>query len=371
MIAFILLGFGTSAALAQFSPQRLLQRPRSTELNTSLESNSFNSTYTLNSGDQLEITVLGYEEYTGTKVILPDGTISLPLIGAVPVAGKTAAQVRDDLRQRLNAYLVEPTVTVNLLSLRPVIVTVSGAVMRPGPIELRGITAANAATGATPAITATTPATATNTPTATPATATATTSNNRTPTISSAIIAAGGIMRDADLRNVTIQRRNPDGSIITSPPINLWDAALSSEAMPMNMLLRDGDVVVVPRLATGDIANQREFARSALAPNTVRVRVVGEVKSPGEVQVPPNGSISSAIASAGGPTKDAKLSQVAFIRPDGSGQINPQILDLRKLSDTQQIQEGDLIVVPKQGIASVLDFVARLVAPLAIFSPFL
>jgi len=348
LIALALLSLGTVDALAQTSPQRLLRRPRALEVNSSLESTSFNSTYILNTGDQLEITVLGYEEYTGTKVILPDGTVSLPLVGAIPMAGKTTEQVTADLKQRLNMFLVDPTVTVNLLTLRPVVVTVSGAVMRPGPVELRSLTAADS------------PSTETTT--------TATDSSARTPNVSSAIVAAGGIMRDADLRKVTIQRRNLDGSVASSPPINLWDATLASGETP-NLLLQDGDIVSIPHLAASDLTHQREFARSALAPTTVRVRVVGEVNSPGEVQIPPNGSISSAIASAGGPTTDAKLSQVAFIRPNANGQVDPQVVDLRKLSDTQQIQEGDLIVVPKRGDASVLDFINRLLPALGALIP--
>jgi polysaccharide biosynthesis/export protein len=363
LLALVLIGLGSPDVLAQSShqaspqslPQRLLRRPGAVEVNSSLESTSFNSTYILNTGDQLEITVLGYEEYTGAKVVLPDGTVSLPLIGVVTVTGKTVQQVTAELKQRLDAFLVDPTVTVNLLTLRPVIVTVSGAVMRPGSVELRSITAANS-----PSIT-------TQTATGTSSATTVTTSS-RPPTVSSAIVAAGGIMRDADLRNVTIQRRNLDGSVASSPSINLWDAALSTGDMP-NLLLQDGDIVSVPRLAASDLTNQREFARSALAPETVRVRVVGEVNRPGEVQIPPNGSISSAVASAGGPTTDARLSQVAFIRPDANGQIDPQIIDLRTFKDTQQIQEGDLIVVPKRGSASVLDFINRILPALGLLIP--
>ena len=348
------MGCGASEVLAQSALPHLLRRPSALEVNSSLESTGFNSTYILNAGDQLEITVLGYEEYTGAKVVLPDGTVSLPLVGAVIVAGKTVPQVAIELKQRLNAFLVDPTVAVNLLTLRPVVVTVSGAVMRPGPVELRSITTANS-----PTIT---------TQTATTTTFTATAA--RTPNVSAAIVAAGGIMRDADLRNVTIQRRNLDGSLVSSPPINLWDATLAA-GETANLLVQDGDVVSIPRLAASDLTNQREFARSALAPATVRVRVVGEVHSPGEVQIPPNGSISSAVASAGGPTTDARLSQVAFIRPDASGQIHPQIIDLRSLKDTQQIQEGDLIVVPKRGSASVLDFLGRLLPIFGFLTPFI
>ncbi len=57
-----------------------------------------------------------------------DGTIELPMLGKVTVTGRTTAEVRDNLRQKLSEYLKEPTVNVRNLNFR---ISVMGEVSRP------------------------------------------------------------------------------------------------------------------------------------------------------------------------------------------------------------------------------------------------
>jgi polysaccharide export outer membrane protein len=297
------------------------------------------ASYRLGAGDQIEITVFGYEEYTGSKVILPDGTITLPIVGAVLAAGQTPDQLAQDLTAQLQPYLVDPVVTVSLSTLRPVIVNVAGEVQRPGPVQLRSLTTVAAVNNS----------------------ATSSTSLNGVPTISSALIEAVGITQNADIRQVTLRRTLP-GEEESTITINLWDA-LWSENAPEDLILQDGDSILVPRLTANDSIDRRLIARSSLSPSTVRVRVVGEVTRPGEVQVPPNSSLSSAVAIAGGPTEDAKLSEVAFVRLNEQGVVERQTVDLRNLVDEYQVQEGDVIVVPQTGTSSVLEFIGRIANP--------
>ena len=61
-------------------------------------------------------------------LVASDGTITLPLVGAVAVAGKTNVQVADQLRTNLKTYLKEPTVSVRNQNFR---ITVLGEVARP------------------------------------------------------------------------------------------------------------------------------------------------------------------------------------------------------------------------------------------------
>lgn len=292
------------------------------------------SGYILGPGDQIEIAVFGYEEYTGAKTILSDGTITLPVIGVVSATDRTPEQLAQDLTKRLQAYLVDPVVTVSLNTLRPVVVNVAGEVQRPGPVELRAVTSDN--NGG-------------NTPTG-------------TPTVSSALIQAGGITQNADIRQVVVRHSLPNGDFSNST-INLWEA-LTSEKAPQDLVLQDGDSIYVPRLTGDATIDRRLIARSSLSPGTVRVRVVGEVRNPGEIQVPPDSSLSSAVAIAGGPTENARLSEVAFVRMSDSGEIERQQIDLRNLTDSYQVQDGDVVFVPKRSSASIVDFANRLVSPL-------
>jgi len=258
--------------------------------------------YRIGAGDQIQVTVFGYEEYTGARVILPDGTFSLPLLGAIQAAGKTPDQLTEDLTAQLRTYLVDPVVSVSMTTLRPVVVTVGGEVQRPGPVQLRSLTTVAAVNN----------------------NAVSGTALNGVPTVSSALIEAGGITQNANIREITLTRTLPGNERVTIP-IDLWSVLWSEEApqdfssedlasaepertISQDVILQDGDSIRVPRLAaTDDTIDRRLIARSSLSPSTVRVRIVGEVNNPGEVQLPPNSSLSSAVAIAGGPTDDAKL----------------------------------------------------------------
>ena len=63
--------------------------------------------------DVLDISVFQVPELTKSVQVADTGTINLPLIGEVVVAGKTAQQVERDLTTKLGAkYLQNPQVTV-------------------------------------------------------------------------------------------------------------------------------------------------------------------------------------------------------------------------------------------------------------------
>lgn len=290
--------------------------------------NSFvDNSYLLGPGDAVTLSVIGYPEFEGTQAILPDGTISIPLIGSVQASNQTLASLAQRLTQRLQTYLVNPAVSLSLASMRPVLITVGGEVSRPGPLQLGSLMDGEA-----------------------------------NPTLTNALTAAGGVTRKADIRQVQIQRRRADGSaeLLT---LNLWEG-LGMLTATTELVLRDGDVVWVPELDPLDIVIDRTLvARSSIAPETVRVRVVGEVVNPGEVEVPPSASLSSAVAVAGGPTTDARLSQVEFVRMDDTGQISTETVDLRNLTDGYQVQDGDVLVVPRTGLATGLDYFGRFLTP--------
>ena len=298
------------------------------------------SSYLLGPGDRIEVSVYGYEEYSGPMSVLPDGSLTLPLVGKVPAAGRTTDQLAQDLAVVLNQVLVNPSVSVTLNALRPVVVNVSGEVYRPGPLQLQGATRIGDSQNGEG-------------------------TSYAPPSVAQAIIEAGGVTRTADVRDVVILRSLPNGQQVRTR-VNLWDS-LGSETLPEDVLLRDGDLVFVPQLAEGEALDNRLLASSSLSPDTVRVRVVGEVTQPGEVPVPPNSSLSSAVAIAGGPTDDAKLSEVAFIRRQDNGEVIQEVVNLSDLIDDYQVQEGDVVVVPKTTTGSALDFAQRLLGPLGFF----
>ena len=293
------------------------------------------SDYILGPGDEISIVVFGYEEYSLTTSVDPSGEIALPIIGAVNVAGKTTQAAAQEISSQLDYYLVNPVTSVALTSLRPVFVSVSGEVQRPGPIRLDNLEDQGNGRGND--------------------------LETQLPALSTAIVSAGGVTPKADIRNVQVKRTLPSGeeNVFT---INLWNSIWSDTASE-NILLQDGDVIFVPELTADQNLDTRLVARSSLAPETVRIRVVGEVTAPGEVAVPPNSSLSSAIAIAGGPTEDARLSRTVFVRLNDDGVVEEEEVDLASLTDTYQVRDGDVIIVPKRNSSSILDFAARLLNP--------
>lgn len=304
------------------------------------------SAYLLGPGDRIDLRVFGYDEYTGEQIILPDGTITLPVIGKMVAEKKTPDQLTQEITARLQTLLVEPVVTVRVSGLRPLLVNITGEVQRPGPIQLQGLTGAG-----------TTTTTGGSVQTA-----------GSIPTVSTAITSVGGITKNADIRAVVLKRLKPSGETV-SITLNLWEAIRSANSTP-DVLLRDGDTLFVPKATDIGELDPKLLSRSSLAPKTVRVTVFGEVKTPGEHQVAPDSNISKAVGVAGGPTKEANLAAVAYVRLNENGTVQKQGLDLSNLSDNVQVQDGDVVIVPRTDVATfgdILQTASTILNPLLLF----
>jgi polysaccharide export outer membrane protein len=68
--------------------------------------------------------------------VRPDGMVTLPLIGDVLAAGKTASQLAADLTTQLKKLYTEPIVTVSVLGVNSKRIYFFGSVARPGPMAL-------------------------------------------------------------------------------------------------------------------------------------------------------------------------------------------------------------------------------------------
>lgn len=90
------------------------------------------SSYTLDSGDLLKVSVYGESDLSFDKIRLNDaGTFSYPFIGVVRAKGETAAGVEKIISAGLRGdYLVNPKVTVSVLEYRGFFI--NGEVRKPG-----------------------------------------------------------------------------------------------------------------------------------------------------------------------------------------------------------------------------------------------
>jgi polysaccharide biosynthesis/export protein len=87
--------------------------------------------YRLDAGDKLRVVVYGQDGLTNTYAIDAGGSITLPLIGAVPARGRTTAELANAIAAKLrNGYIREPSVAVEIESYRPFFIL--GEVAAPG-----------------------------------------------------------------------------------------------------------------------------------------------------------------------------------------------------------------------------------------------
>jgi polysaccharide biosynthesis/export protein len=97
--------------------------------------------YKIGAQDVVDVSVFKVPELSKSVQVADIGTINLPLVGEVPVAGKTAQEVERDLTSRLGAkYLQNPQVTVYVKEHNSQSMTVEGAVKKPGVYPIKGKT---------------------------------------------------------------------------------------------------------------------------------------------------------------------------------------------------------------------------------------
>jgi polysaccharide export outer membrane protein len=95
--------------------------------------------YRIKSDDILEVVVYQVPDFSREAQVDTAGNIVLPLLGAIPAAKRTVRELEADLTQRLKArYIQNPQVSISIKDAVGLRVTVSGAVVKPGVIPVRG-----------------------------------------------------------------------------------------------------------------------------------------------------------------------------------------------------------------------------------------
>jgi polysaccharide export outer membrane protein len=92
-------------------------------------------------GDVLDVLVFGNDDLSRAATVQTDGTVNLPLLGEVPVAGLTVAEAQRKVTTLLaRDYLVKPQVEIRVREYQSQAVTVLGEVNNPGRKVLKGRT---------------------------------------------------------------------------------------------------------------------------------------------------------------------------------------------------------------------------------------
>ena len=327
--------------------------------NAALIDQADSDAYLLGPGDVVRFDIFNVPELTndqsGNRLlsdnlynILVDGTINLPWIGRVAVRGLDLAEASRAVEQRYLEYIREPVVTLTLFTPRPMRVAVVGEVRRPGAYTTGP---GQAPDGIQP-------------------------NPNELRTVVQAIQAAGGITQLANIRDIEVRRpqlNGPDQLI----PIDFF-ALLEDGSQAQNLLLRDGDTVVVPTAVALNPEEAQALADANFSPNLVEVDVVGEVRAPGRVTIRPNATLNQAILAAGGfDDPRAQSGEVTFIRLNPDGTVTNRMIpvDLAAGIDDENnpaLRENDIVVVSRSGLTQSSDFLTLLGgAATAIINPIL
>lgn len=290
--------------------------------------------YLLGPGDTIQVNVFEEEQFSGENArqrILADGSITLPLVGAISVAGLTLEEASQVITQELSSLIKRPIVNVRLVNARPVRVTIVGEVQRPGTYAVSPEEAGSVVQGQV--------------------------LGARTvgaPSLTDVISLAGGITETAQIRNIEVIRQQR-GNDTKTMNIDLWEL-LQSGGGKGDITLRPGDRIVVPRSETVTASEATQLAESTFAPDSITVNVVGEVERPGIVEVEANTPLNQALLAAGGFNQErANKSDVILIRLNDDGTVTERKVPINFKEGIDQennpiLRDEDIIFVERSGI---------------------
>jgi polysaccharide export outer membrane protein len=105
-------------------------------------------------------------------------------------------------------------------------------------------------------------------------------------------------------------------------------------------------------------------------PDDELVYVMGQVKNPGPYPLTANMSFLEALTRAGGPNDNAQQGKIVLARPSkNTEQIVDLENDLKKSGTNYQLEPGDIVYVPKSGLAK-LGYVMQQINPITTMALF-
>ena len=190
------------------------------------------------------------------------------------------------------------------------------------------------------------------------------------PTITRAIQVAGGIKPQADIRRIEVHRITKAGSeqVIN---LDLWKL-LKAGDLNQDLILQDRDTVIIPTATNISTAEAIQVAAASFSPDSIRVNIVGEVKQPGAVQVPPNTPLNQALLAAGGFNIRARKSSVDLIRLNADGTVTRRSVEIDftqgiNPETNPALQNDDIVVVNRSGLTVFSDSLMTIVSPISSF----
>lgn len=191
------------------------------------------------------------------------------------------------------------------------------------------------------------------------------------PRLSQAISTASGIKPLADIRDVQVKRTawNGEEKIIA---VNLWDVIQSGDTS-QDIILQEGDKIIIPQATALTEEERQKIADGTFSPDEITVNVVGEVVTPGPVQVKPNTPLNQAILAAGGfDTTRANSNEVELVSLKPNGTVDKRKIKVDLGSEVNEetnpvLGQNDVVVVGRSGSTKATDGLGKVASPLGGF----
>tara|TARA_B100000768_G_scaffold180849_1_gene201913 strand:+ start:386 stop:2128 length:1743 start_codon:yes stop_codon:yes gene_type:complete len=99
---------------------------------------NFDGSYVLDTGDVLEIQLIGQEDSIESYAIKRDGSISMPDIGSIKLSGLSLNNASSLLKAKVKTFYIGTEVFISLINIRDIRVLISGNAFNPGIYTLNG-----------------------------------------------------------------------------------------------------------------------------------------------------------------------------------------------------------------------------------------
>ena len=109
---------------------------RAPALRSGLPSPLASKDYKIGIDDVLSVNVWHEPDLSRNITVRPDGKVSLPLVGEIQAAGKTAPQLEAELRAEMAQFVKDPELTVIVAEIRSLRVNIIGEVVHPGTFAM-------------------------------------------------------------------------------------------------------------------------------------------------------------------------------------------------------------------------------------------
>lgn len=258
--------------------------------------------YKIGRRDILNITVWDHPELTipageyrsaeaAGHLVAEDGTIFYPYAGMVSVEGKTVAEVRLSLTEKIARTIAKPQLDVRVAAFRSQRVYVVGEILKPGPQSITDVPL----------------------------------------TLVDAVNQAGGVNKDADMLNVTLSR---NGKVYIINLLEMYELGDISQ----DMVLRHGDIVHIP-----DRNLQKVFVLGEVIKPSSYIMHKGRM------------SLAEAISDAGGVDQvTSNPARIFVIRGRGNVSdiyhLNSESPEALVLGDHFKLEPRDVVYVDTAGV---------------------